>query len=361
MSSKEGFNYAPSGRPQPVVKPGEFIFAAAYLDHGHIFGQCNGLIEAGGVLKYVYDRDPKRVADFLAHYPQAKAVDSFEKILEDQKIQLVAAAAIPSERGDIGCRVMKAGKDYFTDKSPFTTLEQLAEARKVVAATGRKYMVYYSERLHVESAWYAGELIQQGAIGRVLQVINLAPHKLSKASRPDWFFDKAKYGGILTDIGSHQFEQFLAYTGAKDASVNFARVDNFANADKPGFEDFGEASLLADTGASYYCRLDWFTPDGLRGWGDGRLFVLGTDGFIEVRKYLDLGRETGGDLVFVTNNEKEQMIDCKGKVGFPYFGQLILDCLNRTEKAMTQVHAFKATELAMIAQQKADAFRAAQK
>lgn len=359
MSSKEGFNYAPSGKPQPVVKPGEFVFAAAYLDHGHIFGQCNGLIEAGGVLKYVYDRDPKRVADFIARYPQAKAVASFDEILDDKTIQLVAAAAIPCERGDIGCRVMQAGKDYFTDKSPFTTLEQLAKARQVVASTGRKYMVYYSERLHVESAWYAGELIQQGAIGRVLQVINLAPHKLSKGSRPDWFFDKAQYGGILTDIGSHQFEQFLAYTGAKEASVNFARVDNFANADKPGFEDFGEASLLADTGASYYCRLDWFTPDGLRGWGDGRLFVLGTEGFIEVRKYLDLGRETGGDLVFVTNNEKEQVIDCKGKVGFPYFGKLILDCLNRTENAMTQVHAFKATELAMLAQQKADAFRAA--
>lgn len=358
MSSKEGFNYAPSDRPQPVVKPGEFVFAAAYLDHGHIFGQCNGLIEAGGVLKYVYDSDSKRVADFIARFPQVKAVTSFDQILEDKEVQLVAAAAIPCERGPIGCRVMRAGKDYFTDKSPFTTLEQLAEAREVAATTGRKYMVYYSERLHVESAWYAGELIAQGAIGRIIQVINLAPHKLSKPSRPDWFFNKAQYGGILTDIGSHQFEQFLAYTGAKDASVNFARVDNFNNHDKPGFEDFGEASLTADTNASYYCRLDWFTPDGLQTWGDGRLFVLGTEGYIEVRKYMDFARpESGGDLVFIADQKKEQLIDCKGKVGFPYFGQLILDCLHRTENAMTQTHAFKAAELAMLAQQKADAAR----
>lgn len=354
MPSKEGFNYVPSGKPQPVVKKDEFVFAAAFHDHGHIYGQCDGLIGAGGTLKSVYDTDPKRLNDFLAKYPQTKAVDSFERILDDKEIQLVAAAAVPSDRGPIGCRVLRAGKDYFTDKSPFTTLEQLAEARKTVAATGHKYAVYYSERVHVESAWYVGELVEQGAIGRVVQVINLAPHKLSKPSRPAWFFDKSKYGGILTDIGSHQVEQFLHYTKAKDATINFARVENFNNPDKPGLEDFGEASFRADNGASYYCRLDWYTPNGLQSWGDGRLFILGTDGVIEVRKYMDFGRDTGGDLIFVADHHKEQIIDCKGKVGFPFFGKFILDCLNRTENAMTQEHAFKAAELAMLAQKKAD-------
>lgn len=359
MSFKEGFNYAPSGKPQPVVKPGEFVFAAAFLDHGHIYGQCNGLIEAGGILKYVYDVQPQRLANFQQKYPQVRVVESFDQILDDREIRLVAAAAIPSERGVIGCRVMRAGKDYFTDKSPFTTLEQLAEARQVVQETGRKYMVYYSERLHVESAWFVGDLIARGSIGRVIQVLNLAPHKLSKASRPAWFFDKASYGGILTDIGSHQFEQFLAYTGSKDAKINFARVDNFNNPDQPGMEDFGEASLTAECGASYYCRLDWFTPNGLQSWGDGRLFVLGTEGYIEVRKYMDFGRDTGGDLVFVADQNREQIIECRGKVGFPYFGQLILDCLHRTENAMTQDHAFKAGELALRAQELADASRKA--
>ncbi|PAW77898.1 MAG: oxidoreductase [Verrucomicrobia bacterium Tous-C9LFEB] len=354
MPSQLDSNYIPTGKPQPAVKPGEFIFAVAFLEHGHIFGQCNGLIEAGGVLKYAYDRDPVRLADFLKHFPQTRAVDSFEEILDDKEIQLVAAAAIPCERSAIGHRVMQAGKDYFTDKAPFTTLNQLAETRKVVAATGRKYMVYYGERLHVESAWHAGELIAQGAIGKVIQVINLGPHRLSKSSRPDWFFDKARYGGILTDIGSHQFEQFLAYTGAQDAIINFARVANFANPDKPGLEDFGEASLITDNGASCYCRLDWLTPHGLRTWGDGRLFILGTEGFIEVRKYIDLARDTGGDLVLLTTQEKEHLIDCKGKVGFPFFGRLILDCLNRTENAMTQEYAFKAAELSLKAQQMAD-------
>ena len=251
-------------------------------------------------------------------------------------------------------RVLDAGKDYFTDKSPFTTLDQLELARKKVAATGRKYMVCYSERLSSESAWQAGELIREGVIGRILQVLNLAPHNLSAASRPEWFFRKECYGGILTDIGSHQFEQFLSYSGAADAVINYARAENVGNPDYPGLEDYGEASLTLNTGASAYCRLDWFNPKASRTWGDGRTFILGDKGYMEIRKYIDVTRDTGGDRIFLVNDEVETEIDCRGKVGFPFYGQLILDVLNRTEHAMTQAHAFKAAELSMQAQLMAD-------
>jgi predicted dehydrogenase len=357
MSVATGFNYAPEGKPRPVVQPGEFNFAAAYFDHGHIYGQINGLAEAGGTLKYVYDPDPARCAQTLKKFPDAKLVDCFERVLDDPSVKLVTAAAIPNERCSIGLRVLASGKDYFTDKSPFTTLEQLAAAREAVRHTQRKYLVYYSERLHVESAWHAGELVRQGAVGRVLQVLLLAPHRLSKANRPAWFFDKEKYGGIITDIGSHQFEQFLAFTGARAAQVNFARVENFGNLDQPGFEDFGEASLTTDSGASCYCRLDWFTPAGSHAWGDGRLFVLGTAGMLEVRKYMEIARPELQDQIYLVDGEGERVIDCRGKVGFPFFGQFILDVLNRTEKAMTQEHAFLAAELSMLAQNIADAKR----
>jgi predicted dehydrogenase len=346
----DGMNYAPQGKPSPVVKPGEFTFAAAFLEHGHIYGQCNGLLEAGGDLKWVYDADPKKVEAFRAKYPQAKAARSFEEILDDGEVKLVTAAAIPCDRGPIGVQVMEAGKDYFTDKTPFTSLPQLDAAKAAVARTGRKYMVYFSERLHVESAMYATDLVAGGAIGRVVQVIGLGPHRLGKAGRPAWFFEKAKFGGILTDIGSHQFEQFLTYAGASDATVTQSAVGNFANPDKPEFEDFGEASLLADNGASNYIRVDWFTPAGLSTWGDGRTVILGTKGYIELRKYVDVARDKSGDNVYIVDDTGERHINVAGQVGFRFFGQLILDCLNRTEKAMTQAHAFKAAELCLRAQ-----------
>jgi len=350
MSQASGQNYAPQGQARAVVKPGEFVFAAAHLEHGHIYGQCNGLTEAGAQLKWVYDADPKKVAAFREKFPQAQVARSLDEILADPAVRLVAAAAVTNERGPLGCRVMQAGKDYFTDKAPFTTLDQLAQAKQVVAQTGRKYMVYYSERIHNESAMFATDLVAQGAVGRVLQVVNLAPHRLGKEGRPDWFWVREKFGGILCDIGSHQFEQFLTYSGATDATVMHAAIANYGNPDHPEFEDFGEANLLGDNGTTNYVRVDWFTPPGLGIWGDGRTFILGEKGYIELRKYIDVAREKAGNQVYLVDAKGEQHIECEGKVGYRFFGELILDCLHRTEKAMTQAHAFKAAELSLKAQ-----------
>ena len=350
----DGMNYAPKGKPNPVVKPGEFVFSAAALDHGHIFGMCNGLTEAGATLKYVYDPDPEKVRQFLQAFPQAKAASSKAQVLEDPETRLVASAAVTSERCALGLEVMDAGKDYFTDKAPLTTLAQLGSAQEKAAVTGKKYMVYYSERLHVEGAVYAGQLIERGAIGRVLQVIGLGPHRLNASSRPPWFFEKEKYGGILCDIGSHQIEQFLFFSGARDARVVHSQIANYAHPGYPELDDFGDATLVADNGCTNYFRVDWFTPDGLRSWGDGRTIILGTEGYIEIRKYIDIcSDDTSGNHVLLVNGSGEKRFDVTGQVGYPFFGQLILDCLSRTENAMTQEHAFKAAELCVRAQMQA--------
>jgi len=345
----DGMNYAPQGKPRPVVQPGEFAVAAIGLDHGHIYGQCNGLIEAGADLVAVYDPDPAKVAAFVKTYPQARVAQSEQEILQDARVKLVASAAVPCDRGPLGVRVMRHGKDYFTDKCPFTTLAQLAEAREVVAQTGQKYAVYYSERLHNESAVFAGQLIHGGAIGRVLQVIGLGPHRINVPSRPAWFFELARYGGILCDIGSHQVEQFLYYSGATDGTVLHSKVANYAHSDYPELQDFGDATIVGNNGATNYFRVDWFTPNGLSTWGDGRTIIMGTQGYIELRKYVDVTRG-GGDQVYLVDQQREQHFAVAGQVGYPFFGELIRDCINRTELAMAQAHTFKAAELAMQAQ-----------
>jgi predicted dehydrogenase len=350
MSQANGMNYAPQGKPKPVVEEGTFKFAAMSLDHGHIYGMCNGLQEAGATLKWVYDPDPEKVRKFIETYPHVQAAASEQQILQDAEIQLVAAAAIPCERGPLGVKVMEHGKDYFTDKTPFTTLAQLEQAKQAVTKTGRKFAVYFSERLHVESAVYAGQLIKDGAIGRVVNVLGLGPHRLSAASRPDWFFNREQYGGILCDIGSHQIEQFLYYADCSDAEVLQSKVANYNNKSYPELEDFGDATLRGNNGATNYFRVDWLTPDGLSTWGDGRTVILGTNGYIELRKYVDIARNPQGDQLYLVNGEGEFHMELAGKVGFPYFGELILDSINRTEHAMTQAHTFKAAELCLKAQ-----------
>jgi predicted dehydrogenase len=354
VSAGDGASYAPTAATtRPVCGPGEFRFAAVGLDHGHIYGMCNGLLEAGAELRWVYDPDPAKVEQFRSRYPQAVAARSEDEALDDPDVQLVAAAAIPVNRSDLGLRALGHGKHYFTDKPPMTTLDQLEQARAAVAAANRKYAVYYSERLHVESAVYAGQLIADGAIGRVIQVMGTGPHRMNPAARPGWFFDRAAYGGILCDIGSHQLEQVLFYGGSDDATITSARVANYAHKDHPGLEDFGDVTVVLANGATGYCRVDWFTPDALGTWGDGRTVILGTDGYLELRKYTDVARDPEGDHVYLVNHDTETHIPVHGKVGYPFFGQLILDCLNGTEHAMTQRHAFAAAELCLRAQQQA--------
>lgn len=353
MQKADGMRYAPRGKPNPVCEKGEFRFAAVGLDHGHIFGMCNGLLEAGGELSWVYDPDPAKVEDFRQTFPEVKAARTEEEVLSDPAVHLVASAALPAERCELGLRVMDHGKDYFADKPPLTTLEQLAAARRKTEETGRKYAAYYSERLHVEAAVYAGQLIEEGAIGRVLQVIGLGPHRINLPSRPNWFFKRAQYGGILCDLGSHQIEQFLYYTGATDATVLHSKVANYHHQEYPELEDFGDATLVGDNGATHYFRVDWFTPDGLGVWGDGRTFILGTDGYIELRKYIDVARSAEGDHLYLIDHGGERHIPVAGQVGYPYFGRFILDCLNRTELAMSQAHTFKTAELAIKVQQAA--------
>lgn len=349
-----GYDYVPDGGRNAVIGEGELRFAAAGLDHGHIYAMAAGLENAGAECALVWDPDPAKVSAFVAKFPNAKPAGSLGEILSDPSIRLVANAGIPARRFGVGEAALKAGKHFFVDKPPFTTLGQLESARELVRSTGLKYMPYYAERIHNEAAEKAGELVKSGRIGRVLQVLITAPHRLSKPARPEWFFERAEYGGILCDIGSHQFEQFLYFSGCDEAKIKYARVANMNNPDTPQLQDFGEACVEMSNEASGYCRVDWFTPDGLPVWGDGRTLILGTGGYIEIRKYIDFSQEGNPpQTLYVADKNGVEKMQCLG-MGFPFFGRFVLDILNGTENAMTQSHAFAAAELSLDAQRRAE-------
>jgi predicted dehydrogenase len=334
----------------PVTPPRHSIkFAAIGLDHAHIFGMCAAVKRGGGELVSFFATDPKQIEAFRKQFGEVKLAASEDEILNDPSIQLVAGAPIPDLRAPLGIRAMKAGKDYLADKPGITTLKQLAEVRKVVKETGRKFAIMYSERLEVRSAVYAGELVQQGAIGRVIQTVNLAPHRMNIPSRPEWFFDKARYGGILCDIGSHQADQFLFYTNSTRAKVVAAQVGNVNYPQYPKFEDFGDL-VMSGNGGTGYVRVDWFTPDGLSTWGDGRLFILGTEGYIELRKYINVASNlTGGNHLYIVDKNQARYIDCKD-VELPFGPQFVADIVERTSNAQDQEQALLAAELVLKAQ-----------
>lgn len=323
-------------------------FAVVGINHSHIYGMTDSVIRGGGELVAFFAKEADLADAFVKKYPQAKRARTEAEILDDKTIQLVASSGIPDERAPLGIRVMKQGKDYMADKPGITSLEQLADVRRVQKETGRIYSISYSERLDNRATVKAGELVKAGAIGKVIQTVGMGPHRINPPVRPDWFWDKKRFGGIICDIGSHQCDQFLYFTGSTKAEVLAAETRNVNHTQYPDFEDFGSMMLRGD-GGSGYVRVDWFTPKGLPVWGDGRLTILGTDGYIELRKYVDIGGRTGGDHLFIVDQKEQRYIDCRDVVP-PYGTQLVDDVLNRTETAMPQAQCFLATELALKAQ-----------
>lgn len=346
-------------KPEPIVLPptkrsrpkNSIRFSVIGINHGHIYGMVNSLLDGGGNLVAVYAKEPDLLQQFTKRYPDVKIAKSEDEIIEDSSIQLIASAAIPIDRAPLGIRVMQSGKDYMADKPGIVTFEQFNEVKKVQKETNRIYSIKYSERLANPASVKAGELVKAGAIGKVVQLIGLGPHRMRPDSRPDWFFEPEKAGGILCDIGSHQCDQFLYYTDSKEAEVSFSQTGNFNIPEYPDYRDFGDMSVRSNH-ATGYIRIDWFTPDGLGTWGDGRTFILGTEGYIEMRKYIDIEGRPGGNHLFLVNQKETKYYDCKN-VHMPYGEQIVSDVINRTETAMSQEHCFLATELALTGQKMA--------
>ena len=334
-------------------------FAVCGMSHDHIYGMIGAMQRGGGEMVAAWAGEADKLATFSKRFPDVKVVKTQDEILNDSTIQLVLSSQIANERAPLGVRAMKHGKDFLADKPGITTLEQLAEVRKTIAETKRIYGIMYSERLEVKAAVYAGVLIQQGAIGKVIQTINIAPHQIAQGhgdagggtGRPEWFWNPDQYGGILCDIGSHQVDQFLYYTGSRQAEVVESQIANVRHPDRPRFQDFGDMVLRGDRGLGYV-RLDWFTPDGLGTWGDGRLFILGTSGYIEVRKYTNVAVAHQGNNLFIVDSKQARYIDCNN-MPLPFGPQFVADIVNRTHIAQDQEQCLLAAELVINAQKSA--------
>ena len=327
-------------------------FGVVGINHSHIYGMVDAVTRGGGELAIVFVKEPDLLAEFTKKYPSVKVARSEAEVLEDPSIKLVLSSIVPVERAPLGIRVMQHGKDYMADKPGITTLEQLADVRRVQAATKRIYSIVYSERFENAATVKAAELVKAGAIGQVIQTVGLGPHRINPPARPEWFWDRSKFGGIICDIASHQFDQFLYFTGSTRATIVASQVGNVRHKDHPAFQDFGDVMVRGNAGTGYI-RVDWFTPAGLPTWGDTRLTVLGSDGYIEVRKNVDLAGREGANHLFLTDQKGVQYIDTK-HVDLPFGRLLVDDVLNRTETAMTQDHCFLAMELALQAQAKAE-------
>ena len=335
-------------------------FAAVGLDHAHVFGQIQGLLGQGCELVGVFSDDKSAAVarKVVERWPDVEWADDPETLLGDPTVDVIVTAAVPDRRAAIAMAALRNGKDVVADKPGCITLDELDDLEKTVAASGRFWSVTFSERFEVRCAVKAGELVREGRIGRVVQTLGLGPHREEDRAhlaggegRPDWFYDRNRFGGILADIGSHQIDQFLFYTGSETAEVVASSVANYTHPDAPLMQDFGEMMLRSET-AHGFVRVDWYSPQGLPTWGDGRLVILGAEGYIELRKNVDIAGRPGGDHLFVVDGAGTEYVDCSD-VALHYYPDLVHDVINRTETACPQRHTFEVMRLAITAQQNA--------
>lgn len=327
-------------------------FATIGINHDHIYGQTNCLLNAGAEFVGFYAEEDDLARAYGEKFPGGPRTDDARRFLDDDSIDLIISSAIPGDRAGIAIAAMRAGKDVMVDKPGMVTMDELANVRRVQSETGRIFSILYSEHFENRATVKAGELVAAGAIGKVVSTAGFGPHRLRAPTRPEWFFKRERYGGILVDIASHQCEQFLFFTGAESVEIRSATVSNRAHPEWPGLQDSGDIHL-STADADGFIRVDWFTPEGLPSWGDGRLFITGTEGAIEIRKNIDVAGRDGGNHLFLTDKKGVQHIDCSN-VELPYGGQLLHDIRNRTETAMPQARCFAAMEVALKAQQMAE-------
>ncbi len=328
-----------------------FDFGVIGINHGHIDGQVEAMLSAGCRFTKFFAAEDNLAAAFSQKFPQAKRVANQHEILEDKNIRLVVGAGIPVDRTPMAVAAMRAGKDVMLDKPGCVNFTQLGELRSVQKETGQILSICYSEHYQQRSTVAAVDLVRKGVIGRVISTTGMGPHRIGNYARPDWFWDPKQNGSILNDIASHQFEQFLSLTGSKSARILHSVETNFDNPQHPDFFDYGHAIVASGT-ATGFIRVDWFTPKGSPAWGDGRLFIVGTEGAIELRKYMDIEGRNGGDHLFLTDAKGTRYVDCS-QTPLTYGPHLRDDVLNRTATAMDQTHCFLAMELALTAHQMA--------
>lgn len=323
------------------------------IDHGHIFNMLGNMLAEGCRCESWWSEDGAVTqSDFERDFPDLTRVPDRRTILDDAEIGMILISAVPQDRAELAIEAMRSGKDVMVDKPGCTTLEQLSELRQTVAETGRIWSVNFSERFEVPAVVKAEELVASGAIGRVKQTLGMGPHQQGLDNRPPWYFKRQRFGGILCDIGSHQIDQFLFFTGSDEVQISHALVENTTRPEHPEFQDYGEVVLTGDRGHGYI-RVDWFTPDALGVWGDGRLTILGDEGYIELRKYIDIAREPSANHLYLVNGDRVEHIDCND-VALTYSKRLIQDIHHRTETAVSQAHTFKTMELAIKAQMMAE-------
>lgn len=320
----------------------------------------DGLVAAGAET-VCHAAEPGPLSEMYVGWRTESEPRSVHGVVADDTLDLVVLAGVPSSRAGVAAQALRSGRHVLAAKPAVTTLDDLATVDEAARTAGRRWWVFFSERLVNRAVIEAVRLVREGAIGDLVAVSGAAPHTLAPTGRPHWFFDRSASGGILCDLAAHQADQLLALAGGGSTEVVAATVANVANPDHPALQDLGRMTLrhLTDDGRVVlgHHHVDWLSPAGLGTWGDVRLVLTGTGGTIEVRSNIDVGGEPGAEHLILVDGERAGRVDCS-HVELDWARRLVADVEAGTDTFVPHDHTVAACELVLRAQAVAEMERA---
>ena len=331
-------------------------FAVVGARHSHILGQAQALADAGACAAMIWEPDDRAYAAFARAFPDVERVHDLDVILCADAIGFVTAAPIAAERAWLGIQCLEAGKDYLVDKPGVLTRFELEAVQHACERTGRRFIVWFHERLSSPATLAALDLVHAGTIGDLVGCTILAPHQLRPSERPDWFWAPEFAGDIIVDLGSHHFDLLLEATGNAPLEVTSAVADCVHFSEHDGFLDLATVTVVGPNFQATI-HLDWLSPDTLGTWGAGRIFFRGTRGYLEVRREIDLAGRPGSNHLLWVNESGSHREQWDGRT-LRFASDYLADLASGAHTAIDPDRWRQASRLALDASELATTHRA---
>lgn len=274
-------------------------FAIIGCEHAHIEIFMQEMLALGHESTGIYEPNNTQLAKFFADKYQIPLVNDQMQLLQD--VELVGSSAINNEKIDIIERCEQLGKHIMVDKPAVTNRRDYERLQAVMKRGKIEIGMLLTERFH-PAVYTLKQQIDQGVLGELVSIGMRKPHLLNPSKRPAWFFSKERCGGILIDLLIHDYDLLRWFTGS-DVIQSEGYMAKRTLPEFPDFYDTASVQVLMEGNVTAQLHADWFTPSQSWTWGDGRIFLTGTEGFAELRLSGD-PFVSDKALVLLTTNSK---------------------------------------------------------
>ncbi|RXZ84685.1 gfo/Idh/MocA family oxidoreductase [Paenibacillaceae bacterium] len=277
-------------------------FSIVGCEHAHIEIFIAEMIALGYECAGLYEPNNVRLAKRLADQFALPIVTEQQRLFAED-VAIIGSSAINNEKIGLIETCERYGKPVMIDKPAVTNRGDFERLQAVIERGKIEVGMLLTERFN-PAVHTLKNLIEAGELGRIVSIGMRKPHLLNAASRPEWFFSKEQCGGIIIDLLVHDFDLLRWFTGSEVHESDGMKVKS-SLPDRPGFYDAASLQVVMGNGVIAQLYADWYTPATSWTWGDGRIFVTGTEGFAELRLAGDPIAGAGTDelLLCATNQE----------------------------------------------------------